>query len=405
MGNYEKALEYQLKSLALFQELELESQVANIRYNTGCIFYRRSDTLNAMMYLQKGLAEAEKIGEPTVVNGALVMIGNVYRLQNEYDLALEFLHKGLTMAEGSGVKEFHYNALEGLYMAYKEKGDATNALDYYEKYVQEKEEIARFDNNRKIANIHFGFELEKKQREVHSERAQREIVEEKNKVIDAERQKSDALLKNILPDAVAEDLKATGKSDANLFEIVTVLFTDFKGFTSISERLTPQQLVDELHACFSVFDEITTKYNVEKIKTVGDAYLAVSGLPVAHDLHAENIVHAAIEIRDFMLNRRNQLAHNTFEIRIGLHSGPVVAGIVGVKKFAYDIWGDTVNLAARMEQYGEPGKINISHSTYELVKHKFECAFRGEIEAKNKGKLKMYFIHEPKINGNNDGPI
>ena len=217
-------------------------------------------------------------------------------------------------------------------------------------------------------------------------------LEESNQMIQNEHNRSEQLLLNILPQKTAIELKETGKSEAKLFNDVTVLFTDFKSFTTVSERLSPQQLVDELHACFSAFDKIVTKYNIEKIKTVGDAYLAVSGLPLPNLNHAEDMVNAALDIREFMLNRRTQLGEKTFEIRIGIHSGSVVAGIVGVKKFAYDIWGDTVNTAARMEQNSEAGKINISQTTYELVKDKFNCEYRGEIEAKNKGLLKMYFV-------------
>lgn len=156
--------------------------------------------------------------------------------------------------------------------------------------------------------------------------------------------------------------------------------------------MTPQALIEELNACFKKFDEITAKYNIEKIKTIGDAYLAACGLPTADPKHAENVVSAAKEINAFMQDRHAKLGNKTFEIRLGIHSGSVVAGIVGTKKFAYDIWGDTVNTAARMEQNSEAGKINISETTYELVKDKFKCEYRGEIEAKGKGQLKMYFI-------------
>jgi class 3 adenylate cyclase len=171
-----------------------------------------------------------------------------------------------------------------------------------------------------------------------------------------------------------------------------VLFTDFVRFTQVSERLSPKELVNELHVCLKAFDGIISKHNIEKIKTIGDAYLAVCGLPKADPKHAENIVNAAKEIRAFMKERHAQFGDKTFQIRLGIHSGSVVAGIVGIKKFAYDIWGDTVNTAARMEQNSEAGKINISHTTYELVKDKFTCEYRGEIEAKNKGALKMYFV-------------
>ena len=206
-----------------------------------------------------------------------------------------------------------------------------------------------------------------------------------------EKQRSDDLLLNILPGEVAEELKANGHSIAKHFDHVTVLFTDFKNFTKVSELLTPQELVSELNTCFTVFDNLLAKYHVEKIKTVGDAYLAVSGLPVPSDAHAVNMVSLALDIRDYITQRKAHLGDRTFDIRIGVHSGEVVAGIVGVRKFAYDIWGDTVNTAARMEQNCPVGRVNISESTYALVKDRFSSEYRGEIEAKGKGLLKMYF--------------
>lgn len=218
-----------------------------------------------------------------------------------------------------------------------------------------------------------------------------------SKTLDAlktEKQKSDDLLLNILPGEVADELKVRGVTTAKQFDHVTVLFTDFVNFTQASERMNPQQLVDELHTCFKTFDEITGKYSIEKIKTVGDAYLAAAGLPVSDSDHAENVVRASIEIARFMNERFASSGGSTFNIRIGIHSGPVVAGIVGVKKFAYDIWGDTVNTAARMEQNSEPGKINVSETTHELVKDKFNFTYRGEIEAKGKGQMKMYFVEQ-----------
>ena len=221
-----------------------------------------------------------------------------------------------------------------------------------------------------------------------------------NKIITKEKKRSDELLLNILPAEVAEELKDKGSADAKYFEEVTVFFSDFVGFTKVAERMTPQQLVNELDACFKGFDHIMTKYNIEKIKTVGDAYLAVSGLPMGDPNHAEKIINAAIEIRQFQLDRKKVLGDMTFEVRIGAHSGSVVAGIVGVKKFAYDIWGDTVNTAARMEQNSQPGKINISENTYNIVKDKFECTFRGKIQAKNKGELSMYFVESAIVDEN-----
>ena len=234
--------------------------------------------------------------------------------------------------------------------------------------------------------------LETRQEELEREVAARTSeVREQHEALKGEKKKSDDLLLNILPEEIAEELKENGFSKARLYDEVSVLFTDFVNFTGISEQLSPSALVAELDFCFREFDTIITRHNLEKIKTIGDAYLAVSGLPAINPKHAQDTLNAALEIRDFMLQRK-AAQHNTFDIRLGVHSGPVVAGIVGVKKFAYDIWGDTVNTAARMEQHSEAGRINISGATYELVKDDFSCTYRGELEARNKGKMSMYFV-------------
>ena len=219
---------------------------------------------------------------------------------------------------------------------------------------------------------------------------QKKEIEAQNAALVEEKKKSDDLLLNILPAEVAEELKQKGSSAARQYEHVSVMFTDFVDFTGTAEQLNPQKLVTELNACFTAFDAIIERNGLEKIKTIGDAYMAVCGLPVSDPRHAQKTVQAALEIRDFMEERKKQ--DRVFEIRIGINSGPVVAGIIGVKKFAYDIWGDTVNTANRMEQHGEPARINISQSTYELVKNDYQCDYRGKIAAKNKGEVEMYFV-------------
>lgn len=227
-------------------------------------------------------------------------------------------------------------------------------------------------------------------------------LEKQNVIISAEKSRSDKLLLNILPEEVAEELKQRGTAEARHFDAVTVMFTDFKNFTQISEKLSPAELVNEVHQAFTVFDEIITRHNLEKIKTIGDAYMCAGGIPVSNDSHAHDMVNAALELQQYIEeNKKRKQASGElfFEIRIGIHTGPVIAGIVGSKKFAYDIWGDTVNTASRMESSGEPGKVNISHTTYELVKDKFRCVPRGKIEAKNKGEIEMYFVEAP-VSGN-----
>ncbi len=215
------------------------------------------------------------------------------------------------------------------------------------------------------------------------------LVEKRTEQLEKEKLKSDELLLNILPEEVANELKEKGRATARRFEAVSVLFTDFVDFTVHSEMMSPEQLVSEIDKCYRAFDDIISKYGIEKIKTIGDSYMAVSGLPEIDPDHALKIVKAAIDIRNY-IREYNKLG-GLFKIRMGIHSGSVIAGIVGSKKFAYDIWGDTVNTAARMEQNSETDKVNISESTFALIEGKFNCTYRGEVEAKNKGLMRMYF--------------
>jgi adenylate cyclase len=229
----------------------------------------------------------------------------------------------------------------------------------------------------------------------NKQRANRELAR-KNAQLDAARKRSDELLLNILPSELVDELKIQGITRTRHHEDVTIMFTDFRDFTKISEKLSPTDLVQEIDYCFRHFDHIIGKYpSIEKIKTIGDAYLCAGGLPEAHPHHAREVVAAALEIRDFIQELEQQRRREGklwFQIRIGVHTGPVVAGVVGATKFAYDIWGDTVNTAARLESASEPGQVNISDATYQRVKDFFQCQHRGEISTKNKADMNMYFV-------------
>ncbi len=220
------------------------------------------------------------------------------------------------------------------------------------------------------------------------------VLEEKNKLIEDERERSDDLLKNILPASIAEELKEKGVARARRYENATVMFSDFKNFTKISEQLSPEELVQELDTCFKGFDQIIAQYKLEKIKTIGDAYMVACGLNDRYSVPLD-IVKAALDMQEFLDDlKADRMRQGVpyFEARIGIHSGPVVAGVVGLSKFTYDIWGDTVNIAARMEANCEPGQINVSEETYRLIKYNFKCKYRGKISAKNKGEIDMYYV-------------
>jgi class 3 adenylate cyclase/ligand-binding sensor domain-containing protein len=221
-------------------------------------------------------------------------------------------------------------------------------------------------------------------------------VQERTRELAAEKQKSEDLLLNILPAGTAEELKRNGSAKARRHEDITVMFTDFKGFSLLAGQMEPEALVQEIDHCFRAFDEIMEMYGIEKIKTVGDAYLCAGGMTSQNkEETAVQVVKAAIEIQTFLaatvLHRKEQ-NKPYFEARIGIHSGPVVAGIAGIKKFAYDIWGDTVNIAERLQSNGEVGKVNISKSTYGMVCDYFECTSRGMVHAKHNQEVEMFFV-------------
>ncbi len=252
-----------------------------------------------------------------------------------------------------------------------------------------------------------------KQVEELSENLEQKVIERTKelelakKLAESEREKSDKLLLNILPEEVADELKEKGLVTPVLFESITIIFTDFKDFTKIAFGLTPEKLIGELDYCFSEFDKIIEKYSLEKLKTIGDSYMCAGGIPKANKTHAIDSCLAALEIQNLMNQIQKEKKINFDKLRLGIHSGPVMAGVIGQKKFTYDIWGDTVNTASRMESSGTENKINISSNTFELVKDFFDCEFRGEIDAKNKGKIKMYYLNKikPEFSKDSNGLI
>lgn len=225
--------------------------------------------------------------------------------------------------------------------------------------------------------------------------AEKQHVERANVALESERHKSEILLLNVLPEEIASELKEKGAATPRFYEEATVLFTDFKGFTQIAATMSAEQIIDQLGQCFNAFDEVVERFRLEKIKTIGDSYMCAAGVPVPTAQHATHAVAAALQMLSLMLQwqHQKQAAGQPFwEVRIGLHTGPLVAGVIGTKKFAYDIWGVTVNTASRMESSSQAGHVNISAATHALVSAYFECDYRGRIAAKGMGEVEMYFV-------------
>jgi len=432
----EKALEYFQKSIALHDTINDKFNFSIALHNLALVYLRMSQFEKALENERRAYEIASEIhdelGKISTLNG----IAAIHKEMGRKKEAMKYFKQSEAIAEGLGARYYLIKIYEEIANLYAKLNDFENAFVYNKKFNTLKDSIMTTEKNKALQKVS-EFENKKKEQEIQlltkdSEiqklnikrqkvlrnsiaavgilflvlaigllhryryvRKTRNELTKKNILINKEKELSDELLLNILPSETAEELKNSGQSKAKHFDMVTVMFTDFKGFTYMAEQLSAQDLVDEIDHCFKHFDQIISKYNIEKIKTIGDAYMCAGGLPVANNTNPVDVVSAGLEIQQFMLDLKKQRqAENKpyFDLRLGINTGPVVAGIVGIKKFQYDIWGDTVNIASRMESSGEVGKVNISQMTYDKIKHQFMCEHRGKIEAKNKGAIDMYFV-------------
>jgi len=435
MKDHEKGLELHRLALALNTEIGNQRGVMASEFNIGEALGDMEDHVTAVQHLQRSLEIARAMKDDYQVAAALGGLAGAYTALGEFDKGVDLGETALASFQQMGSVVDIEQAARVLSETYQRMGRFDKAFRMYQLTVQMRDSVMSEENQRGVLRNEYGIENIKRaladSLEFVAEKAiqQKEIQKQKiirngfvggfalvalfagvflfqRNRISKEKARSEELLLNILPAEVAEELKAKGEAEAVQIDLVTVLFTDFKGFTALSEILSPRELVKDLNECFSGFDRITSKYGIEKIKTIGDAYMAAGGLPTPNTTHAIDVVHAALEMRDFVAEgkaRKMAAGLPFFEVRIGIHTGPVVAGIVGVKKFQYDIWGDTVNTASRMESSGEPGMVNISEATYELVNKvkksgSEEAAYtftpRGKVQAKGKGEMEMYFVEK-----------
>ena len=423
----DSALYYFDKSEKQFEILEDELGIAYNLGNIGLVFAEKGDNEQAEKNLNRAIDVLTQLEDYYPICVYLLAMSDVYKDRDLDDKALEYATRSLELAQIYGLKEQIADSFLKLSQIYEDDGDLTRSFNLYKEHIIYRDSVNSLNAIQDMATTRTEFYVSQKQTEVdllNVEKKNQQIIvigigialaligllalslfkrnkfmKKTNKIIEYEKQRSDDLLQNILPEETAKELKENGTVQAKRFEAVSVLFTDFKGFTSYSENLTPEELVKTIDFYFSKFDAIMEKHGLEKIKTVGDAYMCAAGLPFEDELHYYKITLAALDIVDFVNETMNgSEIDGGFDIRIGINSGSVVAGVVGTKKFAYDIWGDTVNVASRMESSGQIGRVNISETTYKLLKKHPEFSFesRGAIEAKGKGKIEMFFVNKNK---------
>lgn len=430
-GDYSEALDFNLRSLEFSEQLGHKNETAVAQSNIGAIYQRQGNYTKAMDYYVRSLKINKQIGQQKGIASSLNNIGEIYQIQGDYSKALNYCQRGYELSLKIESLEIQKQSCLCLYSTYKAMGDGNKALKHYELVVALEDSLNIEDVSKKLQQMEFekvilkdsiaNVEKARLIQLAHEEKIRQEektrnislgigafflllagslyirwsYVRKSKASLQIEKDRSENLLLNILPKEIAQELKESGKAAPKKFESVSILFTDFKDFTKLAASIPATTLVVELNDIFGQFDDIMDEFGIEKIETIGDAYMAASGLPRENSDHALRCVNAAFRMVE-VLEQRNQSSEIKWSMRIGIHSGPVIAGVVGKKKFAYDLFGDSVNTASRMESNGHVGKVNISQATYMLLKSQPDLAFenRGKIEAKGKGKINMYFVNK-----------
>ncbi|WP_162819783.1 adenylate/guanylate cyclase domain-containing protein [Kordia sp. SMS9] len=435
--NYTEALQNFEVSLELATKNKATQTQAQVLFNLGKLHEDKNEYDTAVNYYNKSLTISRTSKSNLNESSALIALGNINLKIGKKQNAVARCKKGLEIAKKINSVSIQEEACNCLYNAYKATNNPIKALQYNERMYLLRDSLNLKQTSDKILNMEFEKEMildsianvEKERilklqhkEEVAKKEKQRNIfiiavcfaviivlaifgrlnyMRKSKARLQIEKDRSEHLLHNILPEEVADELKEKGFVDAQDFETASILFTDFKSFTETASHLTPQQLVEQINIYFKAFDAIIGHYKIEKIKTIGDAYMAAGGLPKPDANAVKKTILAALDMQAFVTKRKQEntlLDKPAFDMRVGIHVGPIVAGIVGVKKFQYDVWGDTVNIASRMESNGTIGKVNISSNTFALVKDDpdFTFEYRGKITAKGKGELQMYYVQHAK---------
>lgn len=394
---------------------------------TGKMYTNQGDSKHAIEIFNSVLSKFKKTIKLQEYAPVYAFLSRAYLNEGDYKQAIKNARIAYKLSLGKGSNTIYLREAESvLYQAFYAIGRIDSAYYYLEALNVLEDSVSSEQVQQRVTQMSGQYDFEQKLKAQEAEQRLKDKLTEKEierqklisnlmflgvlfvggfafvffrqrTRISREKDRSDKLLLNILPEEIAEELKEKGKAEARNFKQVSILFTDFVQFTETSEMLSPKELVAEINVYFEAFDRIMDEYDIEKIKTIGDAYMAASGLPSPSSDSAKKTVLAALKMQQFIIMRKaknKELGKPDFNMRVGIHTGPVVAGIVGVKKFQYDIWGDTVNTASRMESHGAPGKVNISDDTYKIIKNESGFSFesRGKIEVKGKGQMQMWFV-------------
>lgn len=437
IGEMRLAQDELAQSMTLYRSMGRKLELGMVLNNLGRIHGTLGEIDKALNELTEAETLLAEIGNQRSLVRTYYFRGRILLQAGRIPEAIDACTKGLSLAKENGLLQQQKECNECLVGSYEARGDHRNAFFHQKAFLAASDSMAGLNNAREVTRLELTRSFQEQQiadslRQVRADHERElhhaaELADEKQRrdlflygslisiivalalwsrlrytrrsrsIIQKERDRSDDLLHNILPKDIARELKESGSARAREHHQVTVLFTDFKGFTEMAATMTPDELVQELNECFKAFDAIAETHGLEKIKTIGDAYMAAAGLNGDTVQAAHQCVLAAIEMQEFMEAHRSSKAMiggTTFTMRAGIHTGPVIAGVVGSRKFAYDIWGDTVNVAARMESTGQAGRVNISATTYAIVSSCTELQFspRGFIAVKGKGSLQMFFV-------------
>jgi adenylate cyclase len=400
--------------------------------NMGTAYRKSKDYEAAKSYHEAAYKDASRSDNKLYMSYALLGLAEVAKETGKLNTAFQHFQEAEKLGVEIGADNILLTVYGGLAESHAKNGDYNRAYSYSVKLAEVRQRIFNKDTEDKLGKLQFDFDLQKKQDQIELLSAEKELQhlalerqrsfrnsllagigliaaflfitfrgyrqkQKLSKILINQKAEIESLLNNMLPMEVSQELRAKGSYQPRFYDNTSVMFTDYQSFTKLTETLSPQSIVEELNYSFKKFDEIIEKYGLEKIKTIGDAYMCAAGIPTPSTDHHWRIVKAAKEILAFVEERnieRKKQGENIWKVRIGINAGPMVAGVIGNKKLTYDVWGNAVNIASRMETNGEPGQINISSSFYELIKDRYHCTHRGKIHAKNVGDIDMYFLGE-----------